>query len=1327
MKSNFSKENIKYTFKKFKSSTDIKKILNENSLKDENINNEDKNIDSKKDNIFYCNHNLNFISFCEICTQDLCFECEKNHINHKIIKYSDIIPNKEEINLINDTIKKYSEVYNKLIEELFIWKKDLDKKIFYFEELIKNDYITNKNIEYIKKFDFSKINNYSSIIKYKKICELISKPEIKNDSNNNSNNNINTKVGCYKYQNYINLKKMLEKILEYKNDFIVQSNEIIKLIISFLSSNGFKNNLIKEEDSLSPINKENYENNNFFNSENLYNNNTYTFSNTGTKESNINEININYFTNEQINTTDNDSNNNTNLDKIKTLVIQKNENQSIGNIFLDSPNELINNEKNKSNINTNDLNFEKSSTLRKLNVFNSNKISEFRNKNKDIIFNKKKKNESNSVNYVNTKLNQNLYNNKNDDEMLNTNINNIGMIINKYVPKVKKQNRVYNINSINHKLNTINNYSNVSLDKKKIYKHKKLNSISISNYINSTSPIECNTNFNKNLDYDNKNQIINNTTLNCKYLLKPMNLGPINSSYNITLDNKKDSNLFNTNKNQIYPIKKVDTNVKSSLHYSLQDSNSLSNFNKRVEMKKKLLTENNLNSIKEAPIAFNSKLNSENKNKKKNNKLINNINEFSIIQKNLILNDASNNYNDNNIYQLDTDKNFYVGLELGNSECRLGIAKQNNYNNIELFEFYPDNKESKNTLPTILSFDEKSNDIKIGIEAQNNILNEPSQTIFNILKIIGKSYKQINNDIDLWPFKLYYNEDLCRPYVKINYNKQKNRIFFFEDLLSIFLKKLFEIFFSKIKLIKNNLINLILVVTVPNNYNYLQRKIIEKIFQTQIFPQSQEINIADNIEFENKKYIQLNVDKSNINKVNKNKEDCVLYSGYKITLKDIKIENASSVAPLCLFNNKIKFKNDIENIINNNNEKKKNDNNIKKNIIMTYNNEENISNLSNLETNKEFNLTSPINTTNKNLEEKESNNDNNKNILVINIDGGFTNISLACSSLNKQKEKNNNKLKNVKSSKKNKINILEIKEISGIEYGEEDFTDIYINDCLKQFEDNIYKDCLKSKYILAHLRHTFLVEKKNFISSKKDNSIKINLSDKFLDLEVTLNQKDYEKSCQEIFSKIILNIKNLLRKSKLSEKIIDIIILTASNLTTNNLISSLKNIFSNSKIIYNNCNNYIAIGATMQALNNNILKPLYKFIDITNMNFGIETLNGIMDIIIPKGLIIPVQKIKYVKIKYNDNNSGESAKRLNKYLEINIFEGDNKFVKNNRLISCANIDKRNFKEEKIGNGFIELLVEFEISSYSNLNVYVLDSKDFKRRFECLTNLDMIKG
>ena len=103
--------------------------------------------------------------------------------------------------------------------------------------------------------------------------------------------------------------------------------------------------------------------------------------------------------------------------------------------------------------------------------------------------------------------------------------------------------------------------------------------------------------------------------------------------------------------------------------------------------------------------------------------------------------------NNENKYLIDSNKNLYVRLELGNSECRIGIVNQNNYNNIELFEFDIDNKENRNIMPTIISFDIKSTNIKIGNEAENNLLSNPSQTIFNILKIIGKSYKQINNDI----------------------------------------------------------------------------------------------------------------------------------------------------------------------------------------------------------------------------------------------------------------------------------------------------------------------------------------------------------------------------------------------------------------------------------------------------------------------------------------------------------------------------------------------------------------------------------------------------
>ena len=1237
------------------------------------------------------------------------------------------MPKREEVNSINILIEKYTDVYNKLIEEIYDWKKELDKKIFYFEEQIKNNTNVMKNIEFIQNFDFSKNNNYASLLKYKKITELISEPEQISDINSDADN----ELGCYMYQNYMNFKQTLEKIIEFKNnDFLHKSDEILKLILTFLSKRKMKNKnkSIDESKTLSPINLGKCDSLNYFYNENINNNNKYTYTysniytNTCTKESDINKINKTYFNNEEyITTNDNDSKNNTNTNQEKNRTMQQIENQSksIGNIFLDGKKEMkdrLPHDSTNYNYNKAKKSIIKSSTLRRLNIINPKNDGDFQCK--DVVFNKKKKNESNSVNFVNPRLNKKLNGNSlikdSKIDISNSTINNKGMIINKYIPKIKKQHRVYKINginnnnSINNNLNTITSYNNISTDKKKVYKHKKLNSVSISNYINQSLPIDYNSNFHTNNDFDNTT-ILNNTTCNYTNLIKPLNIGQIKNPYNISLE-KKD-HAFDSNANPFYSLNTVETNTSPSLFYSLKDGNTFI-INKRNDIKKKLLTKNsmnktNFNTIIETPITFSSKLNSESQTLKYN-KSNNNLTEYHVNKINFNEED-----NEDNKYIIDSNKDLHVGLELGNSECKIGIVNQNNYNDIELFSFNPDSEEDMYSIPSMISFDNKSNEIKIGVDAKNNLLSNPSQTIFNILKIIGKSYQQINNDIDIWPFKLYYNEDLCRPYVKISYNKQKNRIFFFEDLLSIYLKKLLEIFFTKIELINesNNLINLVLVVTVPNSYNYLQRKIIEKIFQTQIFPQNNEISMGDNITFENKQNNHFTIGTGNSNnETNKSKIKSFLYSGYKIVLKDIKIENASNVAPLCLLNNKFKFKYDKYDI---------------NKTSLNVDNEEGLISGNISEFNKDY---FSMSQTNKDNNKKII---NNKNILVVNIDGGFTNVSLAhiYQSQNKIKEKSSNsssKIKNDKSIKKNNMKVLEINEISGIEFGEEDLTDSYINDCLKQLEENIYKECLKSPSDLARIRQSILVTKQYFNSSKTDESISIDIPHKYLDIKIMINQSNYEKSCQEIFSKIISMIKNLLKKSKILEKNIDIIILIASPSTTSKMVTLLKNIFSHSKIIHNNCNNYIAIGATIQALNNKMIKPLYKFIDITNMNFGIETLNGIMDVIVPKGLKIPVQKIKYVKIQ-NGDNMRENANHLNKYLEINIFEGDNRYVKNNRLISCANIDKRNFKEEKIGNGFIELLVEFEINSCSNLSVYVLDVKTFKRRFECLTNLDMVKG
>ena len=136
----------------------------------------------------------------------------------------------------------------------------------------------------------------------------------------------------------------------------------------------------------------------------------------------------------------------------------------------------------------------------------------------------------------------------------------------------------------------------------------------------------------------------------------------------------------------------------------------------------------------------------------------------------------------------------------------------------------------------------------------------------------------------------------------------------------------------------------------------------------------------------------------------------------------------------------------------------------------------------------------------------------------------------------------------------------------------------------------------------------------------------------------------------------------------------------------------------------------------MQCYNNSMIIPKYKLINIINNSFGIESLNGIMDIVIEKGSNIPIKYNKYIKIK-------KPGKKDNNMVSINIYEGDNPYVKNNKLICNNLIDIKNFPFDKKDENSIEILFQFFIDSNYNLNVYILDRNTFRRQFECLINVN----
>ena len=89
------------------------------------------------------------------------------------------------------------------------------------------------------------------------------------------------------------------------------------------------------------------------------------------------------------------------------------------------------------------------------------------------------------------------------------------------------------------------------------------------------------------------------------------------------------------------------------------------------------------------------------------------------------------------------------------------------------------------------------------------------------------------------------------------------------------------------------------------------------------------------------------------------------------------------------------------------------------------------------------------------------------------------------------------------------------------------------------------------------------------------------------------------------------------------------------------------------------------------------------------MSFGVETINGLMEFVVEKGTNIPVQKEKFIKIR----NDGEQC------LEIKIYEGEDKDVNKNRLISSANIDDIN---EPVFKWILTQKKEDEIESFQSL-------------------------
>jgi molecular chaperone DnaK (HSP70) len=429
-----------------------------------------------------------------------------------------------------------------------------------------------------------------------------------------------------------------------------------------------------------------------------------------------------------------------------------------------------------------------------------------------------------------------------------------------------------------------------------------------------------------------------------------------------------------------------------------------------------------------------------------------------------------------------------------------------------------------------------------------------------------------------------------------------------EDLLVIYLQKLFELFFSKI-IINNDEsenITMNIVITVPNYFSYTQRKIIERIFKNKLF--------SKNL-------------KSNLN--------C---NGYNITLNNFLIEDVSNLASFCL-NNHNYYISDISKY---------------------------------------------------------------SNILLLYIDGGSVNLSIV--SISEKMNENKN------------YHSYQIKGIGGLNFGEEDITNNFMNFCLSDFNEEISISCFKNFNTFERLKIA-CKKVEEFFNKNKVNQTEININKFYdkIDLKIIINRNDYNKCCSKFFEKIMDLIKKTLKDSEIKENEIDDIILIG-NITKNNMLRKMifEIFINNKKIIKENyfdekMEYYPVAGAILQSLNSNLLFPNYKLFNITNISFGVESLDGLMVFGIIKGKEIPYKNNVLVKIKNQNNNNS---------VKINIYEGENKYVINNKLIYSENVIIDDIKKDM---NYYEILFQFSVDLNNNLDVFILDSNSFQIKHKLYEN------
>jgi molecular chaperone HscA len=160
-----------------------------------------------------------------------------------------------------------------------------------------------------------------------------------------------------------------------------------------------------------------------------------------------------------------------------------------------------------------------------------------------------------------------------------------------------------------------------------------------------------------------------------------------------------------------------------------------------------------------------------------------------------------------------------------------------------------------------------------------------------------------------------------------------------------------------------------------------------------------------------------------------------------------------------------------------------------------------------------------------------------------------------------------------------------------------------------------------------------------------------------------LHRQQFEQLLQPLVQKTLACCKQALSDAKISTAAIDEVVLVGGSTRIPYIKKTISNFFGRPAHDSLNPDEVVALGAAVQA---DILAGNNKeilLLDITPLSLGIETMGGLMDVLIPRNTKIPFK----VARQYTTQKDGQGS------IRISVFQGERDMVQDNRKLGAFNL------------------------------------------------------